>query len=120
MKHRYLPANSLPHDVWLDCPRVRETITARRPEKSYSPFFRLFLFPNLADYFYMDHYSCETSVELTALGWLYLAEKSLQKSSKAETRRAQAEGKRKAGIPLVSAIRAIESQARTGECRFVG
>jgi hypothetical protein len=93
-------------------------ITARRPEKSYSPFFRLFLFPDLADYFYMDHYSCETRVELTALGWLYLAEKNLRKSSKAETRRAQVEGKRRAGIALVSAIRAIESQAKNGRVPF--
>jgi hypothetical protein len=59
----------------------------------------------------MDQYSANTRVELTALGWLHIAEDSLKHTSKPVSKWKQAERKRQAGIALRAAISEIERKA---------
>ena len=64
------------------------------------------------DWTSMDQYSADTRVELTALGWLHIAEDTLKRTSKAVSQRKQAERKRQAGIALRAAMSEIERKQR--------
>jgi hypothetical protein len=51
-----------------------------------------------ADYFSMDkNYSGDTRVDVTALGWLYLAEEALRMPAKGLSKRKQIERQRQGG-----------------------
>jgi hypothetical protein len=56
----------------------------------------------------MEKYSGETRVELTPLGWLYVANRSLRNSSKSRSKDTQAELTRRAKAALFSELRKIE------------
>jgi hypothetical protein len=92
----------------------------RQSEKPDSPLFRLFSNQQAGDYFGMDQYSGNTCVQLTALGWLHLAEESLKRSKNTVDKGKQAEQQRQAGIALASAMRALASKVNAVESKPVG
>lgn len=65
----------------------------------------------------MEKYSGETRVELTPLGWLYMANRSLRNSSKSISEDTQAQLTRRAKAALSSALRKIEAGEMRTEVR---
>lgn len=67
----------------------------------------------------MDQYSADTRVELTALGWLRVADERLKQLSKAGSKRVHAERKRRARAALSAAVREVEGRAAANSEPFL-
>jgi hypothetical protein len=88
-------------------------------DKADSSSFRLLRPRETGDYLSMDHYTRETRIELTPLGWLYIAEESLREPLKSSSKQ-QTELRRGAALAIASAMRALETGQRVAASRNQG